>query len=636
MSLVICANKDVDGSASRQADSIAEPWSFRNALSSTYKIPANAQVALQSCKINVDGQVVVSHGTNTFYQYFGTLLDNDGSTAPQLEDTIYHPMQVRMLGDDVPVGQVKEFSAPDFANQIASRLNDTIYHPNLKENVTCEVQRNASSLDFLGYTIGFNQCANASNVSGAHATATNHFQTLAVGAGGKVAPIDPDRNGSNTYGYTPGNGKFKREAGLAQRRICSAIFADEPLSLADGIFQVNLSGSHADVNLAGSEVPWVVGLSRFFNNIAGATTQNYQPSYYDPSEPADLGYARGLPYYDFALGRNDAGELVCFQSSFNASKDFSRSNEVQYWNNDNSDFNGSGRVSADTYTDVRFTANGETLKVEVSTNASDWSIVTEYVADEDKTAMFQPIHQACWCLHPVLTIGSTDADRNSEMTLSRLDSPSLTGYDVKQRFGAGWWETMELMGTERLCRDVELRDVINPNVATSYAQQTINASGYFNTLDNVLIMNESDVYSPSHGANAGNLLGFNSTIVSQPSSGAGVFPRLYNSEYAPDVQSSKALFVRLDNFGQNVMNALAKNRSKIISHLPRFDNNQSTGRLYFEPKNFVWIDLDNPAELNVTDFDISFCYSNEQYATILTGQSIVCLYFRSKPKELMS
>ena len=91
----------------------------------------------------------------------------------------------------------------------------------------------------------------------------------------------------------------------------------------------------------------------------------------------------------------------------------------------------------------------------------------------------------------------------------------------------------------------------------------------------------------------------------------------------------------MDNFGQNVMNALVKNRSKIISHLPRFDNNQSTGRLYFEPKNFVWIDLDNPSELNVTDFDISFCYSNEQYATILTGQSIVCLYFRAKPKELM-
>ena len=630
MSLVICANKDVDGSASRQADSIAEPWSFRNALSSTYKIPANAQVALQSCKVNVDGQVVVSHGTNTLYQYFGTLLNTDGTTAPQIEDTIYHTMQVRMLGDDIPVGQVKEFSAPDFAIQLASRLNDTIYHPNLKEKVTCEVQRNASSLDFLGYTIGFDQ--SVANVSGAHVKAVNHFDR----------PLeDVDRSGDGVFSYAPGNGMFQRTAGLSQRSPSCAIFPDEPLSLSEGIFQVNLSGAHADVNVSGSEVPWAVGLSRYMNNIAGARIQNYYPSYYNGYDgDDDLGYntESGLrPYFDFGVGRNDAGQLVCFQTSFDTNKEFSGKVEIEYWNNSLSDFSGfSDRVSADTYTDVRFTADGETLKAEISANnGSDWSVICEYDAGEAKTSMFGPIHQACWCLHPVLLIGSTPADRNSRMVLSRLDTPSLTGYDVTKKFKSGWWETMELLGTERLCRDVETRDVLIPADATVYTQETTNASGYFNTLSNVLIMNETDVYSPSHGANAGNILGFNSTIVSQPTTADGVFPRLYNSEYAPDVQSSKALFVRLDNFGQNVMNALVKNRSKIISHLPRFDNNQSTGRLYFEPKNFVWIDLDNPSELNVTDFDISFCYSNEQYATILTGQSIVCLYFRAKPRELM-
>jgi hypothetical protein len=615
MSLVICANRDVDGSSSRQATSIAEPWSFRNALTSTYKIPPNAQVALQSCKVNVDGQVVVSHGTNTFYQYFGTLLDPDGNTAPQLDDTIYHPMQVRILGDDVPVGQVKEFSAPDFANQVASRLNDTIYHPNLKDKVTCDVQRNASSLDFLGYTIGFDQ--SVANVSGAHNKAVNHFDF----------DEDVDRSGDGVFSYSPGTGSLERTAGLAQNRFCSAIFPDEPLSLSKGVFQVNLSGAHADVNLSGSEVTWAVGLSRFFNHIQ---TSNYSPSYYSSVEDADLGYTDGLrPYFDFGVGRNDAGELVCFQTTYKTG--LSSKAEIQYWNNDNSDFMGAGRVSADTYTDVRFTADGETLKAEISANnGSDWSIICEYVADEDKTAMFGPIHQACWCLHPVLLIGRTVANKNSRMVLSRLDSPSLTGYDVEKKFGAGWWETMELLGTERLCEEVEARAVLKLGDVTAYSQQTTNASGYFDTLTNVLIMNQSDVYAPSDGANAGNILGFNSTILSQPTSAAGVFPRLYNSEYPPDVQSSKALFVRLDNFGQNVMNALTKNRSKIISHLPRFDNNQSTGRLYFEPKNLIWINLENSNELNVTDFDISFCYSNEQYATILTGQSIVCLYFRGQ------
>lgn len=628
MSLVICANRDVDGSSSRQASSIAEPWSFRNALSSTYKIPPNAQVALQSVKINVDGQVVVSHGTNTFYQYFGTPLEMDRDFPPQMHETIYHTSQVRVLGDDVPVGQVKEFSAPDFANQLASRLNDTIYHPNLKEQVTCEVQRNASSLDFLGYTIGFDQ--SVVNVSGAHHTAVNQYDRPLIDKG--------DRSGDGVFSYAPGTGSFERTAGLSQKSPCCAIFPDEPLSLSKGVFQVNLSGAHADVNLSGSEVAWAVGLSRYMNNINGASIQNYYPSYYSayPDE-SDLGYTKqsGLrPYFDFGVGRNDAGELVCFQTSINETTGLSAKVEIQYWNNDNSDFMGSGRVSANAYTDVRFTADGETLKAEISANnGSDWSIITEYVADEEKTAMFQPIHQACWCLHPVLFIGSTDAYRNSRMVLSRLDSPSLTGYDVTKKFGSGWWETMELLGTERLCRDVEARSVLNPNNSLAYAQQTTNASGYFETLSNVLIMLQTDIYAPSDGANAGNILGFHSAVISQPNTAAGVYPRLFNSEYPPDVQSSKAIFVRLDNFGQNVMNALTKNRSKIISHLPRFDNNQSTGRLYFEPKNLIWINLENSNELNITDFDISFCYSNEQYATILTGQSIVCLYFRKAPPE---
>ena len=54
MSLVICSNQVADGTAERQASSIYEPWAFRNQLTSTYKIPANAQVAVQSVKVNVD------------------------------------------------------------------------------------------------------------------------------------------------------------------------------------------------------------------------------------------------------------------------------------------------------------------------------------------------------------------------------------------------------------------------------------------------------------------------------------------------------------------------------------------------------------------------------------------------------
>ena len=90
------------------------------------------------------------------------------------------------------------------------------------------------------------------------------------------------------------------------------------------------------------------------------------------------------------------------------------------------------------------------------------------------------------------------------------------------------------------------------------------------------------------------------------------------------------MFVRLENFTQNCINSLQGNRSKIIAHLPRFDGQIETGRIFHSPAERVYLDLNNSEPLRVNSFDISFCYTNEQYATNLTGQSVVVLHFKQK------
>ena len=74
MSLVICSNQEKDGTALRQQQSVYNAWSFRNPLSSTMTIPANSQVALQSCKVNVDGRVVFSRNNNKLYHYYDYII----------------------------------------------------------------------------------------------------------------------------------------------------------------------------------------------------------------------------------------------------------------------------------------------------------------------------------------------------------------------------------------------------------------------------------------------------------------------------------------------------------------------------------------------------------------------------------
>ncbi len=65
MSLVIASNQD-DELTSRTEQSIYTPYSFRNALSSTYKIPPNSQVCLQSAKVNLDSRITLA-GSNGVY-----------------------------------------------------------------------------------------------------------------------------------------------------------------------------------------------------------------------------------------------------------------------------------------------------------------------------------------------------------------------------------------------------------------------------------------------------------------------------------------------------------------------------------------------------------------------------------------
>src|SRR5210317_467351 len=130
MSLVICSNNDSDDTTLRQSSSVYKAFSFRNDLASTYTIPPNSQVALQSCKVNIDGRVSVSGQNNKFYTFFGPKLDRDGTTSPQISEVPSTPALVDLTDG---VGQVLELSKNDFANTLQFQMRNATYHPNQKD-----------------------------------------------------------------------------------------------------------------------------------------------------------------------------------------------------------------------------------------------------------------------------------------------------------------------------------------------------------------------------------------------------------------------------------------------------------------------------------------------------------------------
>ena len=616
MSLVICSNQDSDGAAQGNTQSVNDAFAFRNELSSTMTIPANSQVALQSVKVNVDGRLTLGKDNSRFYTYFGDI------DQPEIEDVTSAPVRVDLIGEGDT--EVKELTKSDFASLVQERVRDNTFHPQQKGQFTCDTYLDGDK-KFKGFKLTFDQ----DNVSTS------------------IDPTGPQQfsnvNYVNASQFSYNVSTITRVAGAEEPN--AVIFKDNPMSLAEGSkLTVNISGSG---NANASGVPWSVGLSRFSNGESEKTGGGFiGPNYWDWGQDAGppCYTEETLGFCDFAVSRNSQNELVVTNQRWSTDYGCLVETEVKYYESDNSDFTAAGRFNLangtdfDQYNKVVLKCDGERIGAFLHHNgSSELRKICDYDAGDSALEYFKPINQACWCLHPVLGIGVSGNSSTSTLQIEHFSGLEISGYDPTTKFKGGWFESMELIGGSALqqCMEVEQRPWNLSGGDDDYVIRTTNGSGGVD-YKNVLILQEdvTGSYRPTTGANALRSLGFEKGIIDTPVT-ENESEQIFQSTTIPDLSTTQAMFVKLNNFGSKVMNAHKGNRSNIICHLPRFDNALSTGRLHFEPNNLIYIDLDNAGPLQINEFDISFNYVNEQYARILTGQSIVVLYFRKKPKELM-
>ncbi len=644
MSLVVCSNQAQDGQESRNPSSISKPWAFRNTLSSTYTIPENAQVALTSCKVNIPERVVIGGNQNKLYHWLGKPLTLD-STTTQIADTTSYPVQIRLTEDDTDRQTYEDMNATDFAARLSSRLDATTYHPNFKGKVTATRLQNSDSTNFEGYEITYDQHNAASNATSKPADDTfdQHFLNDAR---------YKDEASSQFFTFTNSTGVFQRvdssvsfptlPSEIQQLVGCAGINTTSPISNASGVFSVNVSGTGANANASGVE--WHMGLARALPQSGPQFQPSYDITSHQQIDRAVLDVDNDPPtvnqssFMDFAICRSFDGELVLYQAKRSDTGNSLMRTEVDYWNNTNSSFTGSTRLDlshADNYkyTKARLVVDGEKVRADLYNNAtSKWDLITAYDAGlavpTHADSYFKPVTQSCWCLHPVLAVGVDQANTHKTCTLSYDRYDGLTGitdYDPTVKNGGGWYENNKIIGTDNLSQEVDTRNY------DLHVRLGVNASGGVALSPN-LILSESDIYANSTGANAQDLLGFSRSIIQtgDVTQGSKV---IFRSDTVPSLAPQFSMFLKLNNLTQNSVNALAGNRSKILAHLTTFE--QATGRLTYEPSNLLYLDLNNPSPLHMNEFDISFCYINEQFAEVLTGQSIVSLVFRKKPKELI-
>jgi len=264
-----------------------------------------------------------------------------------------------------------------------------------------------------------------------------------------------------------------------------------------------------------------------------------------------------------------------------------------------------------------------------------------------------PINQCSWSLVPILAIETTPTlagpvnMKITDYTPCKKMNGGL-GYRITANYDAGragWWNYQgSSLGEEFRGQEIETRAWNDMQYADQLTYMRTPTSGDHrrlgkgttgdSTFQNLIFVDESDLYDETYPDGAvGDVLGFVKSPVdtfTEVGTGASAFGVKFTSDVSPVLYGSKSLFVKVGGLSQQTTNAFKGTPSTIIAHMPMFDGQASTGRLFYEPSEIAYIDLNNAYDFKISSLDIAFCYIDESFATTLTGQSVVLLHVRQK------
>jgi hypothetical protein len=584
-----------------------KPYSYQNRLLNTMRIPANSEIALQSAKINKNGLFILDRANSGFNHYFGKRIDSDAAIPDLSYSTTQAFPAVIGAGEAFNAGGKSEKNVDDLAVDVERGLAKSAFHPSLINGSnftqqTAKTTRNNASITFTDISV--NNAYNFTQVNGV-VTA------------------------SDINGFYVQN----REYPISQ-------------NAGECVFDFTNSGSQ-----------FMAGLSRINmrREIGGGDDFDHLPNYFDlnvgETIKSPLRHRGQYQYADICI-MIVKGKLRVYQSGSRTaagSKSGIMMNEVKYWES-NASFDDvydySNNASDANYQKVKFTLTNEQLRIDLIDNKAATQFLVDYTTSVAgtgvKNEVLNPVGAPKWAMYPVCAIsggtGAGSIELESIQHYTNYPSYTDTGY-----MSYDWWGYSQFNNLTRYCLEVEMRDWNNYNRTVSGTQgngllapQGINASGAMDNYDNILITAKSDEYGEviTANANTSRTLGFEGVPVSNnATSGNTNVLNVVESISVPKLISNVSLFIRLNNFTQNTMNAKKGTLSKIVAHLPRFDNSgNETGGLYFEPHEKTYLALNNPEEILINSFDVDIVYDNETLCTALSGKTIICFHIRPSRK----
>ncbi len=640
MSLIITSNV-AENDRPEQSD-VFKPYSYQNALSNTLRIPPNSEIALQSAKIVKNHLMIIDRANSGYCHYFGVPVGEGATDIDSIESSTTTPFfGLGGVGDAFDDGKRNQVNTEDFADDLQASIKEIAFHPALigKDATTSTIPDAKVDVDplfdasgsFNGYKWAFTQQTAISALT----VSNTKFKNISA---------YPQASFPFSTGATEGLVESTSTKGFQVR------YDHKPIAQNAG----EVVFDFRDANTTAAQSPFMCGLSRVNQEFKVSPTKAvYAPQTYNPNRVGAVSphfqRAGNLAFADVCILRAGSS-LFVYQSGVNSGGNDSSGhlcmNEVIYYGDHNANFgperyNLKTTMANEKYVKVKFKLENEHISIFLGTAADAYTLLVDFdtihAAGGVKNEVLNPTNCAKWAMHPVMAASGGTGKKMKLESIKAYDE--YPDFDEDEYHKYQWWGKIQKEGVEHWATDVEKR-------FWNDKAKTVGGAGNDGLLDpkgldkggmdgyrNTLILAKSDQYGAdrTEDCNSQQTLGFMGRPISTPESSSTETVVNIESEVVPQLTSGASLFVRLNNFTQRSVNARQGTVSKIVAHLPRFDNSgNETGALYFEPNSKTYIDLNNPDELVVNSFDVDIVYDNETFCTALNGKTIVCFHIRQK------
>ena len=660
MSLVITSNTP-QNQVNTTTTGINLPYSYTNHLQGTLTIPPNSEIAVQSVKINKTGNIQLNKFNTQFGFYMGR--DQDGVNWDLSDD--FNVDGLGKLDTENNSLMIPTYILPkdrankNFSyntNEIATELqiawNKSIYHPNLLKNTSASqgggeyggvvtAKRSASNQGFEGWE--FTLTNSSDKPLGALPTENNPGTDWINAKLGNSAPsvayptiTNPDSNNHEAF-----------------------IGTAYPLNLVNGSFNCSF-GTHRS---GSTYSEFAIGLTRAC--LPTATDTEDLPEWFQP-KGNPMGFnASGVlgvnqtsaEFFDWCIASvwdrvEEKHALKLFHNVSSSDPQRTELEEFNYkWMNGDDYY----YFEDEKWKNVVFNVRDERMKIRME-NGSGANASKTLVDGSDtgggggffpiNASNMKPVCPTTRFLYPKLLIKPT-----LNMVINKFYGVSVADHVYGKANYIDLWSQSKSTGTIGSSRALsELQEYmrrLDSNIYFTTDESRVNykiineQSGLATQGDGIrlrgnfrIVSAPVDAFSMSYTLNTNLLLGFQNNTNTPPETKYALSnPNLlkWKSNSVPKMVSKESLFIRLKNMTFESANFSNSAMSKILYHVPTFDNSgNDVGSLHLEPTQMVYLDLNNTYPINMSTMEVDFIYNDETLATGLEGKSVVVFHIRQK------